>query len=165
MSERRWLLLSRKVIGSPDNPMLIRWRIVQTPLFGVYLHLIHREDLDRLPHDHPWTFWTWILRGSYTEEFYPDVRVLPAGRLVQTRRWLSVRRFPVTAAHRITACHGKVTTIVLVGRKSRTWGFYDGAARFIDWRVYHSNVNGWNEQQQAERAAVAALVNPEGGER
>ncbi len=138
MAEKRWAFMSRKVIGSPDNPMMIRWRLIQTPLFGFYLHLIHREDLDRLPHDHPWAFCSWVIRGSYDEEYFADSRWIRIGGPVrrQTRRRWSLRRFPSLAAHRITAVHGKVTTLVLVGRRYRTWGFYDGAGRFIDWRDY-----------------------------
>lgn len=154
MSEKRWALMSRKVIGRPDNPMVIRWRLLQTPWFGIYLHFIHREDLDRLPHDHPWSFWTWIVRGSYDEEFFADTRRIRVGDSCVTRqtrpRW-SVRRFPAMAAHRITAVRGNVTTLVLVGRKFRTWGFYDGAGRFIDWRDYHDSPNGWNEEQERLR--------------
>lgn len=159
MSESRWAFMSRKVIGAQDNPMLIRWRLIQTPLFGIYLHFIHREDLDRLPHDHPWTFWTWIIRGSYREELYQDLR---SGQLDkwpgirhQTRPRWSFRRFPQAWAHRITAVHGKVTTLVLVGPKRRTWGFYDIRGgivdyRFIDWRDYHEPLGGWSDQQKRE---------------
>lgn len=150
----RWAFMSRKVIGRQDNPMVIRWRVIQTPWFGFYVHFIHREDLDRLPHDHPWSFWTWIVRGSYAEKYYPDSRFIKVRgpmRYQIRRRW-SLRRFPPLAAHRITATHGHVTTLVLVGRKFRTWGFYDGAGRFIEWDKYLANGNGWNDQQVAEGA-------------
>lgn len=165
--------MSRKVIGRPDNPMLVRWRLLQTPWFGVYLHLIHREDLDRLPHDHPWVFWSWVLRGAYREEFHPDARLIGAkhghGRdvrefcspwLALAHRWRWRRgagwahHFPLRSAHRIIGVKAHTTTLVLVGRKKRTWGFYDGRG-FIDWREYHDSPNGWNLEQQAERARVA----------
>lgn len=146
--EKRWAFMSKKIIGHPSNPMLIRWRLIQTPLFGIYLHLIHREDLDRLPHDHPWTFWTWIIRGWYEEELFPDTRLLaqqmrdiemlgPVGGYHGRRKRWSFRKFSQQSAHRIVAVHGKVTTLVLVGPKTRTWGFYDGFGNFIDWRDYH----------------------------
>lgn len=139
--ESRWAFMSRKVIGPPDNPMLIRWRLIQTPIGGVYLHFIHREDLDRDPHDHPWTFWTWVIRGQYIDSVWPDARLIGTrhGEVLHGelhKRW-SFRKFPREQAHRITATHGKVTSLVIVGPKVRTWGFYglhDG--RFIDWKDY-----------------------------
>lgn len=146
--ESRWALFSRKVIGPQSNPMLIRWRLLQTPWFGIYLHLIHREDLDRLPHDHPWTFWSLVLRGGYEEEFFEDTRRMHRGAFTQGfgarpglgGRWPARRRahhFPLGAAHRITSVAPHTTTLVIVGRKQRTWGFYDGMGNFIDWREYH----------------------------
>lgn len=161
--ERRWAFMSKKIIGSQDNPMLIRWRLIQTPLFGIYLHFIHREDLDRLPHDHPWTFWTWIIRGSYAEDYWADARCIGShtsgaySRSQVRRRW-STRRFSQTSAHRITAVHGHVTTLVIVGKKNRTWGFYDGAGRFIDWREYHAVANGWSDQQRHEAMRSSHLT-------
>lgn len=138
--ESRWAFMSRKVIGPSDNPMLVRWRIIQTPLGGLYLHLIYREDLDRYPHDHPWTFWSWVIRGSYTEEYYADSRLTKYNDLLKTReirsRW-SLRRFPKCAAHRIITVMPYTTSLVLVGRKTRTWGFYTPTGTFVDWRDYH----------------------------
>lgn len=158
MKDGRWAFMSRKVIGSPDNPMMVRWRLIQTPWGGIYLHFIHREDLDRMPHDHPWVFRSLILRGAYTEEYYPDVRLIGSKSYVgtdrrQNRTWRIGQRhtFPAGAAHRITKTHGKITTLVVVGPKFRTWGFYDGAGRFIDWREYHGQANGWTEEQEVER--------------
>lgn len=158
MSERRWAFMSRKVIGAQDNPMLIRWRLLQTPWFGLYLHFIHREDLDRLPHDHPWTFWTWVIRGEYREEFWPDARLIgnPYVAPWHQRRWRGMfRHFPRGAAHRITWVSPHVTTLVLVGPKCRTWGFYDGMGNFIDWRDYHEPAGGWSDQQKRELGLTA----------
>lgn len=36
--------------------------------FSIRLHFIHREDLDRHMHDHPWDARTIILRGGYVEQ-------------------------------------------------------------------------------------------------
>jgi hypothetical protein len=126
--------------------MLIRWRVLQTPWFGFYVHFIHREDLDRMPHDHPWNFWTLVVRGSYWENYHSDSRTLGiyhAGSNWSERghdqirgRW-SFRKFPMQAAHRIIKTNGKVTTLVIVGPKRRTWGFYTQEGTFIDWRDYH----------------------------
>lgn len=131
----RWAFNSRFLIGKPGNPMMERWRLIQTPLFGLYVHFIYREDLDPVPHDHPWRFWSLVLRGGYREEYHPDVREIGTSRQQQHEPW-SVHEFPLRAAHRITSVEPRTVTLVLVGRKLRTWGFYDerrGNA-FVDWR-------------------------------
>jgi hypothetical protein len=130
--KRRWAFNSRFLIGKPGNPMMERWRLIQTPLFGVYVHFIYREDLDPVPHDHPWRFWSLVLRGGYVEEFSADVRV---HQVSESRERLagSVHAFPLRACHRIVSVRPRTVTLVLVGRKLRTWGFYSGG-RFVDWR-------------------------------
>jgi len=128
---RRWALNERFVIGQPGNPMMERWRLLQTPWLGIYVHLIYREDLDPIPHDHPWRFLSFVLRGGYSEDFYPDARV-SEGRAQSFGRW-SFHSFPPAAAHRITSVRPGTVTLVLVGRKVRTWGFWQ-FGRWIDYR-------------------------------
>lgn len=132
---RRWAFNSRFLIGKPGNPMMERWRLVQTPLFGIYVHFIYREDLDPVPHDHPWRFWSLVLRGGYAEVYHDDARVIEHAQQREHRAG-TVHSFSLRAAHRITAVQPGTVTLVLVGRKLRTWGFYDhrrGNA-FVDWR-------------------------------
>ena len=128
---RRWGFNQRFVIGKQNNPMLERWRLTQTPLFGIYVHFIHREDLDRVPHDHPWRFWSLVLRGGYTEELH-ERPGSGSARLVSWHRW-SVHHFPMHHAHRIIGVAPRTVTLVVVGRKRRVWGFYD-RDRWIDYR-------------------------------
>lgn len=128
----RWGLNEHFVIGGQDNPMLDRWRLVQTPLFGIYVHFIFREDLDPVPHDHPWRFASLILRGSYVEELhYTPGHGEPS--LVWRHRWRS-HRFPLHWAHRIVAVQPGTVTLVFVGRKVRSWGFYARHGKWIDYR-------------------------------
>jgi hypothetical protein len=49
------------------DPYLIRWRLIWTRWFSLYLHHILRSDEDRELHDHPWSFLTVILTAGYTE--------------------------------------------------------------------------------------------------
>lgn len=128
---RRWGFNQRFVIGKQNNPMMERWRLAQTPWFGVYVHFIYREDLDPTPHDHPWAFWRFILRGGYVEEYLADPAsakyvVTSPGR----RRW---SHFPTSHAHRIRAVEPGTVSVVLVGRKRRTWGFWHGGV-WTDYR-------------------------------
>lgn len=127
-----WRKSSHFVIGKPGDPMLHRWRLIQTPWFGVYVHFIYREDLDPVPHDHPWQFWSLILRGSY-EEYYRDDPRDRAGDVIRWHARGSVHHFPLQAAHRITEVTPGTTTLCIVGRKLRVWGFYEGK-RWVDYR-------------------------------
>ncbi len=132
----RWGINQRFVIGRQNNPMMERWRLIQTPWFGIYVHFVYREDLDPYPHDHPWRFIRMVLRGGYTEE-YEGRRIGSTGTLRPFRPGF----FPVTARHRITAVQPRTVSLVLVGRKCRTWGFwvdhwYEGQTvyEWIDYR-------------------------------
>jgi hypothetical protein len=118
----RWGFWKTFIIGKQGNPMMKRLRVIQTPWFGVYLHFIYREDLDPVPHDHPWNFYRIVLRGGYVELYFED----PAtgrGELTSPgrRRWSYV---PITHAHRITNVAPKTVSLVVVGPKVRTWGFW-----------------------------------------
>ena len=123
---------------------------VGTRWFGVYVHRIVAPDPGLDLHDHPWPFVSLILRGAYVEQ-YADAReaarlaafaedpARPAGtgnrgRLRTWGRW-SVHRLPLTIAHRIAVVEPHTWTLVLRGRKSRSWGFYlpDG---YVDQRSY-----------------------------
>src|SRR5258708_24177625 len=90
---RRWALLSPLDIGADGDPYLDRLELVKTPLFGVYLHHIHRRDIEADPHDHPWPFASLLLAGAYTERYWPDKR--------DPCRWL-IRRRPRWSLARIT---------------------------------------------------------------
>lgn len=55
-----------------NEPYLKRWyvRKLRGEQRGlqVYVHKIMRPDHDRALHDHPWWFWSFIVKGGYTEE-------------------------------------------------------------------------------------------------
>jgi hypothetical protein len=135
----RWGFWETFVIGKQGNPMMKRLRMIQTPWFGVYLHFIYREDLDPVPHDHPWNFWRFVLRGGYVEYYLEDPE-RGVGRLRSPGRW-KWSRVPIVHAHRITAVLPGTISLVVVGPKVRHWGFWgpealeSGARRtWVDWR-------------------------------
>jgi hypothetical protein len=132
----RWAFMRRFTIYKNDAIYLDRLRLVQTPWFGIYLHRIEQPDLDRDPHDHPWTFGSLVLRGGYVERFHPVPHV-HRDMHVSTRRWgrWTWHRMGTEAAHRIMHVEPGTVTLVLVGRRRRDWGFHtpDG---FVPWRRY-----------------------------
>lgn len=122
MSKGRWAIWETFIIGKQHNPMMKRLRVVQTPWFGIYLHFIYREDLDPVPHDHPWNFWRMVLRGGYVENYLDD----PASGPARPQMILPFRPtfFPTYHAHRIVMVKPGTISLVLVGRKVRSWGFW-----------------------------------------
>lgn len=127
----RWDLWSRLFIGDRDDPMIVRHRLIQTPWFGVYVHHIHRADRDRDLHDHPWSFFTVVLRGGYAECFKT------VGRHPRVRTWLrgSWHAMKRHQAHRITAVLPGTRTLVFVGRRRSSWGFWTEYG-WVDYREY-----------------------------
>lgn len=118
----------------PEKTYLKRLRIVQTPLFGVYLHWIYLPDRDRHPHDHPWTFTSIVLRGGYTEELSAPESPDPRVKLSVHRRW-SGHVMRMWQAHRIRELWPNTMTLVFVGARKRIWGFWTPEG-FVPWNEY-----------------------------
>ena len=136
----RWAILSGIDIGADGDPYLDRLRIAQTPLFGLYLHHIHRPDREPDPHDHPWWMATIILTGGYDEAVWVDKRDR-SGYVFRARPRWSLRHLNRRAAHMITDVRGPLWTLALVGPKRGEWGFWrvpgaGGRAEFVPWREY-----------------------------
>lgn len=126
---RRLTLLDRG-----DRPFLVR-RGIDVRLFGVYLHQITAPDPGLDMHDHPWAFASWIVRGGYSE-MYAEARTPELPRFRRWRRW-SIHRMRQTDAHRIVDVEPGTVTLVLRGRKTRPWGFFQVAeGLWVDYRSY-----------------------------
>lgn len=130
----RWALLRYFEVPDQADPTRVhlrRLRIVQTPWFAVYIHWIYLPDTDRDPHDHPWPFASWIIRGGYTERVFTT-----RDSAIRHRRgrW-SVHRLTTRVAHQIDVLDSATTTLVLVGRRSREWGFWTEEG-WVPWRRY-----------------------------
>jgi hypothetical protein len=132
----RWAFMQRMTIPCFDGTdYLVRLRIVQTPWFGIYLHDIHKDDGDRAPHNHPWSFLSIVLRGHYTERVYPAPLEQPDRYVPQTHSARSMHRMGRTAAHRIVDASPGLKTLIVTGPRQASWGFFvDG--ELIDWSDY-----------------------------
>lgn len=137
----RWAVWERFVIPCLDGTdYLARLRILQTPWFGIYLHDIHKDDGDRAPHNHPWSFVSFVLRGSYTERLYPDPLMRPEHYVEQTHRRLSAHRMGRVSAHRIVDASPGLKTLILCGPRQASWGFFV-EGEYVDWAEYE---RAWN---------------------
>ena len=98
---------------------LRRFFLWRSETFGnLYLHFFHRSDDDRNTlHDHPWAFVSLLLKGGYTEHT-PEgaARKLPGMILYRPANWI----------HRVELTHGRCVSLVWVGKRVRTWGFWEG---------------------------------------
>lgn len=139
----RWAFNATMSIPCRDGiPYLFRRRLVQTPRFGIYLHDIFEPDADRDPHDHPWTFISIVLRGSYTERLhlYPHVYFAANYRDQTWKRW-SVHKMTRETAHRITYAEPGLKTLIFTGPRKRNWGFFTDLG-YVTWQAYEKCQQG-----------------------
>jgi hypothetical protein len=129
--------------------------------FGrIYLHQFVRSDYDRHLHDHPWSFTSVMLRGSYRE--WADYRQLPHKE--RTKWWTMWTEWPLCYRDFKAPCiirrgagwrhklelrdEPKPWTLVFVGPKVRDWGFLTDLMnnKWCWWRKYDYR-NGVCEEQ------------------
>lgn len=107
-----------------DNPKevsRIRWRIIHTPWFGIYLHKWNKPDPRQTPHNHPWPFISFILKGLYVE-----IRCeTPSGgkpRVYNLVKWINfVRR---TDFHFVDIASKGTISLMFVGKTHEDWGYW-----------------------------------------
>jgi hypothetical protein len=118
-----------------------------------YLHVFHRQDVDRDPHDHPFPFWTMPLNQSYVETVYDRESNCFRDQRVKHMEW-SYR--PATHTHRVVSCPlgWPLVTLVWRGSSERKWGFWchdsetSNQRHFVGWKMYCytrdgvANING-----------------------
>lgn len=130
------------IIGSPDNPYLLRWWLIPRNMyFNIYLHYFIRSDDDRALHDHPWHNLSFLLTGAYREKLFVD-NIQSKGEIYSDHRVPGkiYTRGPRTA-HRIILERdedGKekpLWTLFLTGPYIRTWGFYC-PRKWIHWKEF-----------------------------
>jgi hypothetical protein len=132
--DTRWAIFEAMSVATDGDPYLDRLWLLKTPLGGMCLHRIHRADIERDPHDHPWWFASVVLSGGYTERVWPDKHVPGRSRLRVRGRW-SLRCIGLGSAHIIESAREPLWTLVVAGPKRASWGFWpDG--QFVPWRDY-----------------------------
>lgn len=108
-----------------DGTYLTRWRVVSTPWGGIYLHRMSGPDPRATLHDHPWRFLSIVLRGGYVER-----RLNPITMKVDEHHVVRhFNRMRLCDAHAIVDLLARETwTLLFVGRRVRTWGYWEGSA-------------------------------------
>lgn len=135
----RWAFMEKFVVPNFDNPRqtyLTRWRIVQTPLFGIMVHRMDGPDSRPTLHDHPWTFLSIFLKGGYMQVVRRDWRNPDRLSVVHStkaagRRWYLMRRGD---AHYIRHLFRTPTwTLVLTGPRRQEWGYIERIGESWAW--------------------------------
>lgn len=132
----RWAFMKWADIPSAQDPevtYLRRLRVLQTPWFMIYLHWIYLPDSDRDPHDHPMSFWSFIVRGGYIEKIYVDMGL--AGSSPIRRNRFSGHFMPRRLAHMITKIDAGTITLLLGGPRKQKWGFWTSQG-WVPWEEY-----------------------------
>jgi hypothetical protein len=105
------MLLHQK-LGRPECPYMERW-VIDFKLFSIRLHHWFYGDDPRAFHDHPWSFWCFVIKGSYVD-------VTPEGREEMPRWTLKFR----PAEHKHTVETQGCWTVLFTGPVIRKWGFW-----------------------------------------
>lgn len=146
--KRIFSFIKKKVIQREDGKdYLIRYSLPNFWLpFSIKIHKILLSD-DVCLHNHPWLFYSLILRGGYWEHTPPvdqhkvDISNSYDG-IDSVKKWIrpgSLLKRPAHWIHRLeipinTPCW----TLVVTMNKTRGWGFFTKKWGFLDWRNYKS---------------------------
>jgi hypothetical protein len=123
----RKLLGGWEIIGPVECPLMLRRTLLSCRWFKLLWHEFFPGASDRVAHDHPRSFVTFVVRGGYDD--------LSPGRPVDRLRAPAVRFRRAEHAH-ITRVHGDgAKTLVVMGPLRREWGFWHLGA-WLPWREH-----------------------------
>jgi hypothetical protein len=92
--------------------------------FNVFLHKFLKSDPDEV-HDHPWSYFTLILKGGYYE-WIPQFDAV-GHKTCEVRKWRGAGHFRISRAssyHRIEVKSGVTAwTLFVPGPHRQQWGF------------------------------------------
>ena len=108
---------------------------------SVLLHFFARGDDDESLHDHPWSFSTRILCGSYVENLPPNDWAMdlggPAWDQLTCRRATGYRgHHQATDLHCVSWVEPGTWTLVTTGPFQRKWGFHPPGKPWVYYRDY-----------------------------
>lgn len=127
-------------IYGPDGSLYMRrFSLFETRWLSARVHHIAREDNDRHMHDHPWSFASWVLRGSYIERRPMETNPCFVGDSELTyataRGTGSVAFRRATDRHLISQVAPDTWSLFIYGPVRQWWGFYtpEGKVYFADY--------------------------------
>jgi hypothetical protein len=108
------------MIYRDGEPYLLRRYLFKCRWLTIVLHTFYSSDPDE-PHDHPWNWASYVLRGAYYED---SVDHTTAHRKAGSFRFKRAEEF-----HRIVLdpdCEKAPVTLFFTGARRRKWGFLRG---------------------------------------
>jgi hypothetical protein len=129
--------------------------------FNVTLHKIVKSD-DPIFHDHPWPYFTIILRGGYYEHtplYAANGKII--GELSQWRGPGSIIYRKAKEFHwlELDESVGPATTLFFMGRQQRDWGFLVNRTKektqWIQWENYLNNYKDYHRKYIEPKMAMA----------
>lgn len=117
----RKLFLVKEIKNSEGVIHFLRYRLISTPWFKLYLHKICRSDEDNHMHDHPWNFASLILSGSYLEKYF--VAGNWGEEIERVRKPGNMVRHHHTDVHKLSLSTPFVWTLVFASGKVQPWGY------------------------------------------
>lgn len=146
--------------SEPDNEFILRLHILKTPWFAIALHWIKKPDPEPWLHDHPVSFLSLVLWGSY-EELRRQEGIGPYGftmtRLVW-RRWWNWFEASEWDRHSIVSSAPHTLTLCFMGPKRREWGYHTDAG-WVHWKEYaHGKYRTAQGSSDAGRAAGTGVA-------
>jgi hypothetical protein len=148
-TDSRWWPKRRVIQACTGNkPLLIRYFLLHTKPLSIFLHHFLQSDEDRALHDHPWSFWTFLLSGGYWEHTQTERLWRPRFSLMfrpaewQHRVELEKVWKPVDKrVARFVLVEKPIWTLVIKFRSRREWGFImkDGWMKWSDYLTQWCN--------------------------
>jgi hypothetical protein len=130
---RKYFLI-KEIFSQEGELHFQRYRILSTSRFNIYLHRISKSDEDRHFHDHPFSFYSFLIKGSYIDRF----TYTPYHYVLHTRTYKAgdIVEHDAEDAHSITLLTPVVWTLVLTGKRKRMWGYRISPEQWIDFKTY-----------------------------
>jgi hypothetical protein len=111
-----------------------RYAIIETSVFSIYIHKIHKADKDPHLHSHPWNFVTLTLKGSYVEKYLSTDVFGEMQEVERVKKPLSFATANRNYFHKIeTILDGPVTTLFATFGKQEKWYYLVNDARVVAW--------------------------------
>ena len=117
-----------------DSEYILRLHVVKTPFGAICLHWVKKADAEPWLHDHPVSFLSVILRGSYAE-----MRKTGDGPHIRVNRWFNFVRASKYDHHRIIFTRRGTLTLCFMGPKTREWGFHLESG-WLGWKDYYARL-------------------------
>ncbi len=144
----RWCEKRNRIIyvtgkSDPTDVYFIRYFVVQSKYFNIFIHRFLRSDRDD-PHNHPWDFLTFVVKGGYREHRYLSIedglhswiitRTVSFNRLV-FRTATDIHRVELTEELKMKDQALAPITICITGPERQEWGFVKQLT-LIPWKRY-----------------------------